>query len=329
MITPKKEIIVSGMRPTGLLHLGHYFGVLKNWVALQMEYQCYFFVANWHALTTEYSNVAGLKESSRQMVVDWLASGVDPAEVTLFIQSQVPEHAELHVLLSMLTPISWLERVPSYKELRTELSDKDLSTYGFLGYPLLQTADVAIYKANRVPVGQDQVAHIELSREVIRRFHFLYKKEIFPEPLPLLTKTAKFLGTDGRKMSKSYNNSIYLSDSPEVMTTKIKGAMTDPARQRRTDPGNPDVCPIFEYHKQVTDTATRAQIDSDCRVAGIGCVDCKKIMIKNLLDDMTPFRDKRAQVNLNEVDDLLSSGAKKARVTASQTLAEVSEVMGL
>lgn len=325
-----KEVVVSGMRPTGLLHLGHYFGVLKNWVELQNQYSCYFFVADWHSLTTEYQNVAGVQKAQFEMVVDWLASGVSPEKCIPFIQSHVPEHAELYLLLGMITPLGWLERVPSFKELQKELQGRELSTHGFLGYPLLQTSDVALYKAALVPVGEDQVAHIELAREVIRRFNFLYKMN-FPEPKSLLTKAAKILGTDGRKMSKSYQNCIYLSESEEEMNAKIKGHYTDPARQRKTDPGNPDICPIYDYHKLVTDSQTNGQINQDCRKAAIGCSDCKKILMKSLAQELKPFREKRQglQSNPKKVKEILSSGSEKARKVAGETLAEVSKAMGL
>lgn len=324
------KVIVSGMRPTGLLHLGHYFGVLQNWKKLQSDYDCYFFVADWHSLTTEYDNTEIVRNSIKEMVVDWLASGIDPNQVTLFIQSKVPEHAELHLLLSMITPIGWLERVPSYKDMKNELKHKDLSTYGFLGYPLLQTADVALYHANLVPVGQDQVAHIELSREVLRRFNFLYS-EIFPEPQALLTKTPKVPGLDGRKMSKSYNNSIYLSDSAEAVEKKIKQCLTDPARQRKTDKGNPEKCTVFDYHKQVTPSEKREEIIEACQNATIGCVDCKKILGQNLNDHLGEFREKRNQIiqDMDIVDDVMNQGAIKAGQIAKENLSQTKEVMGI
>lgn len=321
-------VIVSGMRPTGRLHLGHYFGVLKNWMELQEKSKCYFFVADWHSLTTEYAQVQAMGGYVREMVTDWLASGISPDKAVMFVQSHVPEHAELHVLLSMITPIGWLERVPSYKELQQELTGKDLSTYGFLGYPLLQAADVVIYKATGVPVGQDQVAHIELAREIVRRFNHLYR-DIFPEPAALLTKAAKLLGLDGRKMSKSYNNSVFLSDSAEESAAKFKGCMTDPARKRRTDAGNPDICPVFDYHKLVTSTETQAQINTDCRSAAIGCIDCKKILSAGLDKELAPFRERRASLDPKMVTDVLTSGSQKARATAAATMTEVREAMGL
>lgn len=325
-----KNVIVSGMRPTGRLHLGHYFGVLKNWIELQHQYDSYFFVADWHSLTTEYNNVAVVKQTMNDMVIDWLASGVDPNKATLFVQSWVPEHAELHLLLSMITPLGWLERVPSYKELQQELKNKDLSTYGFLGYPLLQTADVALYKANSVPVGQDQVAHIELSREILRRFNHLYG-DLFPEPKALLTKVPKVVGTDGRKMSKSYDNCIYLSDTLEEMNEKLKRHITDPARKLRSDPGNPKICPVFTYHSLVSSKEENQEITKGCTSASIGCIDCKKILMKNLEESLEEFRQKRQyyKERPKEVTDILKAGSEKASKIASQTLLEVKQVMGL
>lgn len=325
----KKGIIVSGMRPTGPLHLGHFFGVLENWSVLQKEQECYFFVADLHSLTTEYADTESIAEFTKQMVLNWLASGVDPEKVCLFVQSQVPEHAELHLILSMITPLSWLERVPSYKELRQSLTHKDLSTYGFLGYPLLQTADVILYKATGVPVGQDQAPHLELSREIVRRFNFFYKKEIFPEPQTLLTSVPKLLGLDGRKMSKSYDNCLYLSDTNEVLLQKILKCVTDPARKRRTDPGNPDVCPVYDYHKVVSSPAEQAEIAVECRRAGIGCVDCKKKLFGNLQTRLQPFQEKQKTVSEKLVNDVLHAGVTQARQKASQTLTEVKEVIGL
>lgn len=321
-----QEVVVSGMRPTGRLHIGHYFGVLKNWLTLQEKQKCYFFAADWHCLTTDYANVQIIHESLKDVVTNWLAAGVDPQKAVLFVQSHVPQHAELHLLLSMITPVSWLERVPSYKELKNELKEKDLSTYGFLGYPLLQTADVALYKATAVPVGQDQDAHIELSREVLRRFNFLYG-DFFPEPKTLLTQFPKVPGTDGRKMSKSYDNCIYLGDEVEVSNQKIMKCITDPHRIRRQDTGNPDVCTIFDYHKLVTSEETRSQIASDCRSASIGCVDCKKILIKNLNHELEPFREKRQSISASTVTEVLVDGAKKATQVASANMTAINAKM--
>ncbi len=326
----QKKRVVSGMRPTGKLHLGHYHGVLENWLKLQNDYECFFFVADWHSLTTEYANPSVIRESSRDILIDWLAAGLDPEKTALFIQSRVPEHAELHLLLSMITPISWLERVPSYKELKNELSDKDLSTYGFLGYPLLQTADVAIYQANVVPVGQDQLAHLELSREVLRRFNHLYG-ETFVQPQSLLTHAPKLLGTDGRKMSKSYGNAISLSEDLAVVEKKVLTMMTDPARKRRTDPGNPEICPVFDYHKIYTSPEEVAKIDQDCRSAAIGCIDCKKIFLKGLIPFLKEHQERRKKFEQAPklVDEIVEAGVAKARKVAQTNLALVYERMGL
>ncbi len=325
-----KKTVVSGMRPTGRLHLGHYLGVLKNWLKLQDEHPCYFFIADWHALTTEYANTEILKDSVEQIMLDWLAVGLDPEKSTLFLQSQVPEHAELQLLLGMMTPISWLERVPSYKELKQELKDRDLSTYGFLGYPLLQTADVAIYQAELVPVGQDQVAHLELSREIVRRFNHLYG-ETLKEPQSLLTEEAKVLGTDGRKMSKSYNNSIYLSEDEDSIRKKMMACLTDPARVRRTDPGDPELCPLFSYHKLFSSGDTIDQINEECRSAKIGCVDCKKIACENLLQYLKPIQQKRAELSEKKslVKAIMEAGSVKAKKIAEANLRKVYQAMGL
>ena len=325
-----EKIVVSGMRPTGKLHLGHYFGVLKNWIELQDQYRCFFFVADWHALTTEYQDPKVLRGASRDILLDWLAAGLDPNRCTLFLQSRVPEHAELHLLLSMLTPISWLERVPSYKELKNELQDRDLSTYGFLGYPLLQTADVAIYNGNYVPVGQDQVAHLELSREILRRFNHLYG-ETFVEPQPLLTPSPKVPGLDGRKMSKSYGNSIYLSDDEAALRKKMADAVTDPARIRKSDPGNPDVCNVFDYHKLFSPPETVSRVNVQCRAAEIGCVEDKKLATENLLAFLKPIQERRREFEAKPglVDEILSAGAAEARKVAQAKLQKVYEVMGL
>ncbi len=325
-----KKRVVSGMRPTGKLHLGHYLGVLKNWLKLQEDYECFFFVADWHSLTTEYENPAKVKDSTRDILIDWLAAGIDPNKATLFIQSRVPEHAELHLLLSMITPISWLERVPSYKELKNELKDRDLSTYGFLGYPLLQTADVAIYNANLVPVGQDQLAHLELSREIVRRFNHLYG-ETLVEPQSMLTESPKLLGTDGRKMSKSYENSIYLSEDLKSVEKKVLGMMTDPARQRRTDPGNPDICPVYDYHKIYSTAEEKQKINTECRSAAIGCVDCKKIFLSHLIPFLKEHQEKRKKFESHPeiLDEILAAGEKKARERAQKTLELVYKKMGI
>lgn len=319
------------MRPTGPLHWGNYFGALKNWVALQAEYDCFFFIADWHSLTTEYADPSKIREWSREVLLDWLAAGLDPDRSVLFLQSQIPEHAELHLLLSMMTPLGWLERVPSYKEMREELSSKDLNMYGFLGYPLLQSADILLYKPASVPVGEDQVAHIELTREIVRRFHFLYRKTIFPEPQPLLTPMPRVPGLDRRKMSKSYGNAIYLKDDPATIREKIMPAITDPARKRRQDPGNPDVCLIFDYHKLFSDDPTRAFVDLECRRAGIGCVDDKKLLLERIESVMGPIRERRAQwaQEGKKLEQIFVRGGTQARAVAQSTMAEVRAVMGL
>jgi tryptophanyl-tRNA synthetase len=388
------------MRPTGQLHLGHLHGVLNNWIKLQHQYKCYFFVADWHALTTEYDNTSIIAKNVWDMVIDWLAVGINPSEATLFIQSKVPEHAELHLLLSMFTPLSWLERVPTYKDQQQKLQNKDLATYGFLGYPLLQSADILIYKAGLVPVGEDQVAHVEFTREVARRFNHFYGREpdfeekvteairklgkkhskiykdlrkryqeqgdaealntaqallenqhnislgdkkrllgylegetktILPEPEPLLTAIAKMPGLDGQKMSKSYRNTIALRESPTLIENKLRTMPTDPARGRRTDPGDPDKCPVWSFHKIYSDDQVQTWVQNGCRSAGIGCIECKQPIIASILTELAPIRE-RAQSYLEEPDSvqaILSEGCEKARDTARDTLEEVREVMGL
>lgn len=330
-MSQKQEVIVSGMRPTGNLHLGHFHGVIENWLQLQKQHDCYFFVADLHALTTEYQNPGQLRENTQNMILDWLAFGLDPQQAQVFVQSEISEHAELHLLLSMITPLGWLERVPSYKELKNELKDKDLNNYGFLGYPVLQASDVALYGASKVPVGQDQVAHLELAREIIRRFNFLYNKDVFVECTALLTKESKLLGLDGRKMSKSYNNSLYLSDPEEEIRKKIKTAVTDPARVKKTDPGNPEICNVYTYHKIYSDQNTCSEIASACTKAEIGCVQCKSKVADNIVNFLKPFQEKRITFEKDPdfVKDLISSGSKKAREKAQIKLNEVKEVMGL
>ncbi len=326
----KKQRVVSGMRPTGKLHLGHYHGVLENWLKLQDQYECFYFVADWHSLTTEYADPKVIKNSVREILIDWLAMGIDPNRSTIFVQSRIPEHAELFLLFSMIAPISWLERVPSYKELKNELKDRDLSTLGFLGYPLLQTADVAIYQANIVPVGQDQVAHLELSREIVRRFNFLYG-DTFVEPQSMLTPSPKLLGTDGRKMSKSYHNCIYLSDPIPEVEKKIMAMMTDPARKRRQNPGNPEVCPLFDYQKIYSPKEVTDKIDRECRTAAIGCVDDKKILLSKLIPFLKEHQEKRKKFEKNPklLDEIVEAGAKKARKIAQETLELVYQRMGI
>jgi len=392
--------VLSGMRPTGQLHLGHYHGVLKNWLTLQNEYECFFFVADWHALTTEYEDPHVISESVWDMVIDWLAVGVDPGAAKIFIQSRVPEHAELHLLLSMCTPLSWLERVPSYKDQQLKLSNKDLTTYGFLGYPLLQTADILIYKAGNVPVGEDQVAHVELSREVARRFNFLYGREagfeekaeaaarkmgkknnrlyndlrknyqeqgdgqalekaraliegqqnisigdrerlmgylegggkvILPEPQALLTPTSKLLGLDGQKMSKSYGNTISLRESPASVEEKIKKMPTDTNRVRREDPGDPNRCPVWSLHEVYSNDEVKDWVQTGCRTAGIGCLDCKGPLIDSILKEQSPIRERAReyQEDTETVHGIISDGCEAAREIARETIVEVKQAMGL
>ncbi|MFL6712988.1 MAG: tryptophan--tRNA ligase [Sulfurifustis sp.] len=392
--------VLSGMRPTGPLHLGHYHGVLKNWVRLQNEYECYFFVADWHALTTDYEDTQGLEENVWNMVIDWLAAGVDPNYATIFLQSRVPQHAELHTLLSMITPLSWLERVPSYKDQQEQLKDKDLSTYGFLGYPLLQSADILIYRASYVPVGEDQVPHVELTREVARRFNHLYGREpgyqqraeeaiqklgkknaklyrelreaytergdrdalerahgllerqknislgdkerlygylegggkiILPEPQPLLTPAAKMPGLDGRKMSKSYGNAIYLRDDPKQIEAKLRTMPTDPARVRRSDPGDPDKCPVWEFHKVYSDDKTKAWEREGCTTAGIGCLECKQPVIDAVMAELAPIQARASEFARDPatIRTIVADGTRRARDVADATLGEVRGAMGL
>ena len=324
-----RKRVLSGMRPTGRLHMGHLFGALDNWRKLQEIYDCFFFIADWHALTTDYADPSKVKEFTTEVVLDWLAAGLDPKKATFFVQSRVPEHAELHLLFSMFTPLAWLERVPTYKEQREQITDKDLSTYGFLGYPLLQAADILIYKAHYVPVGVDQVPHVELTREVARRFNFLYENVLL-EPEALLTEFPKIPGTDGRKMSKSYDNAIFLSDPPETVTAKIKPMITDPVRQRRKDPGNPELCPVFDLHKVFTPEAERkGVIVPGCTSAGIGCLDCKAILLKHALPVLTPVFERRTELakNPDAVRAILDEGATRARVAAGQTLQDVKAAM--
>lgn len=392
--------VLSGMRPTGQLHLGHYHGVLKNWVQLQHEYECFFFVADWHALTTSYEDTRVISATVYDLVVDWLSVGINPGEATLFIQSRVPEHAELHLLLSMITPISWLERVPTYKDQQEKLRERDLSTYGFLGYPLLQSADILIYRAGNVPVGEDQVAHIELSREVARRFNYLYGREsgfeekaeaavaklgkrnarlyhdlrkryqeggdlealeraqafleaqqnialgdrerllgylegggkvILPEPQALLTPESRMPGLDGEKMSKSYDNTIGLREAPESVRTKLRTMPTDPARVRRTDPGDPAKCPVWKFHEIYSPEDVKQWVQNGCRSAGIGCLDCKQPIIDAVLKEQAPIRE-RSEEFLNDPDTvraIIDEGCEAARSAARETLDEVREAMNL
>lgn len=318
------------MRPTGKLHLGNLHGALTNWKRLQEEYECFFFVADWHALTSEYQETNFIKEFIWEMLIDWLSVGLDPNKSTLFIQSKLPEHAELHLIFSMITPIPWLERNPTYKEQIKELVEKDLNTYGFLGYPVLQAADILIYKANFVPVGVDQLPHVEITREIARRFNYLYK-EVFPIPEPILTEMPKILGIDGRKMSKSYHNAIYLSDPPKVIREKTLQMFTDKTRLRKTDPGHPDICNVFSFHKLYTSPEKVSQIEEDCKKARIGCVECKKLLAENLIKGLAPIQEKRQyyQEHLEELKDIIDAGIKKARSVATTTLEEAKEAIGI
>ena len=392
--------VLSGMRPTGALHLGHYHGVLKNWVRLQHEFECLFFVADWHALTTHYDTPEIIEKNTWDMAIDWLAAGVDPSQATIFIQSRVPQHAELHLLLSMITPLGWLERVPTYKDQQEKLSDKDLSTYGFLGYPLLQSADILIYRANRVPVGEDQVPHIEFTREIARRFNHVYGREagfeqkaeaaikklgakraklyrelrtsflekgdaqalqaaralleqaqnlalgdrerlfgylegggrvILTEPQALLTEASKMPGIDGQKMSKSYDNTIGLRDEPDIITKKIRTMPTDPARVKRTDPGDPEKCPVWQLHLVYSDDKRKQWVQEGCRSAGIGCLECKQPVIDSVLAELKPMRE-RAQRYLDDptlVRSIIADGGEKAQKLAEETMRDVRGVMGL
>jgi tryptophanyl-tRNA synthetase len=325
-----KKRIVSGMRPTGNIHLGHLHGALDNWRSLQSDYECFFFIADWHALTSEYTDTGIIKESIFDIITDWISIGLDPGQCTFFIQSNIKEHAELHLILSMITPLPWLERNPTYKEQLKEMSHKDLYTYGFLGYPVLQAADILMYKADAVPVGEDQAPHVELTREIARRFNNLYKK-IFPEPATLLAPTSKILGLDRRKMSKSYNNAIYLVDSDKEILSKTAEMITDPQRARRTDPGNPEICNVFSFHEIYSPEATVKQIEQDCRNAKIGCVDCKKIMAQNLCSALAPVRAKRKELesDIKKVEDIIENGNNRARSIAGGTMSEVKEAVGI
>ena len=322
-MTVKKRIL-SGMRPTGPLHLGNLHGALANWVNMQEQYDCFFFIADWHALTSDYEDTGHISEYARNMLIDWLSAGLLPDKSTLFIQSHIKEHAELFLVLSMITPVPWLERNPTYKDQIVQLSNKDLSTFGFLGYPVLQAADIIMYKAYGVPVGVDQVPHVEITREIARRFNHFYG-EVFPEPESILTQTPKILGIDRRKMSKSYNNAIFLSDSPDEIAAKVSKMLTDPQRARKSDPGDPDVCNVYEFHKLYSDNQTVERINRDCRTAEIGCVECKEIMARNLINALEPMREKRAyyEDRPHLVDEIIVDGCEKARKVARKTMTEV------
>jgi len=323
-----RKRVLSGMQPSGLLHLGNLLGALDNWKALQEQYDCYFFVADWHALSTNYADTSRIKEFTRELLIDWLAAGIDPQRATVFVQSRIPEHAILYLLLSMIVPIRWLERNPTYKEKREELKERDLSTYGFLGYPVLQAADILLYKPDYVPVGKDQLPHLELTRELARRFNSLYRP-VFPEPQEHLTKFPKVLGTDGRKMSKSYGNTINLSDSEPVLRQKLKTMVTDPARVKRTDPGNPDVCPVFDFHKIFSPVAVIERVNRECRTAEIGCIDCKTLVADAMVQRLTPIWEGRKKLTAkpDQVEEIVRDGSKRAQAVSHQTLEEVKEAM--
>jgi tryptophanyl-tRNA synthetase len=367
MTTPSKKRVLSGMRSTGKLHLGNYVGALENWVRMQEQYDCFFFIADWHALTTDYADTSRLKENSVDVLLDWLAAGLDPAKCVMFIQSHVPAHAELHLLLSMITPLGWLERVPTYKEQKENIKGKDLDTYGFLGYPVLQSADILIYKADVVPVGEDQVAHVELTREIARRFNafyayaqpvvaetavltqqqrdlvissgteitpdtdYIFPRTVFPEPQALLTPAPRLPGTDGRKMSKSYGNAVMLTDPEPIVRQKLKTMVTDPARVRRTDPGNPDVCPVGDLHKIFSSKETMAKVYQGCRSAAIGCIECKNWAADAIVKILNPMQERRKKYEDNPrlAWDILEAGSARAREVAGATMDEVRKAMGL
>jgi len=326
--------VVSGMRPTGRLHLGHYQGAVKNWIEISRKAECFFFSADWHALTSEYKDTSNIAEAQREMFADWIAAGLDPERCTLFIQSHVKQHAELYLLLGMVAPLGWLERVPTYKEQQEQLKEKDLNTYGFLGYPVLQTADVALYGGDAVPVGQDQVSHLELARELVRKFNFHFgtpQKPVLVEPHPYLTDVPKILGLDGRKMSKSYGNAIELGEDPQSARKRVMVAVTDPARKRRHDPGHPEVCPIYWLHRAYSSPERVELVDRECRSAGIGCVDCKKMLLESLIPALEKHRAARAELDRTpgRVEELVQLGTRKASGVAEQTMAAVRDAVKL
>ena len=325
-----KKRILSGMRPTGRLHLGHLVGALDNWVKLQEQYECFFMVADWHALMSEYENTKDLKEYAIDNVIDWIACGIKPSESTIFIQSHVKEHLELYMAFSLITPLGLLERCPTYKEQLREVKNRDLSTYGFLGYPVLQAADILLYKAEVVPVGEDQLPHLELTRQIVRKFKHIYKKEIFPEPEALLTQDKRLLGLDGRKMSKSYNNYIALSEEPESIRKKVQNMFTDPARVKITDPGHPEKCNVHNYYA-VFAPLRKQEIDERCRKAQIGCTECKKELSSLLIKFLEPIQEKRNKLieNKEEILHILDAGEKKAQAVASSTMEEVKKLLNI
>ncbi len=318
------------MQPSGQLHLGNYVGALANWVRLQETHDCFYMVADWHAVSTNYAETDRIKRYTREMLIDWLAAGLDPARSTIFVQSKVPEHAVLHLLLSMIVPVPWLERNPTYKEQQEQLASRDLTTYGFLGYPVLQSADILLYRADEVPVGQDQLPHLELTREIARRFNHVYRG-VFQEPKALLTEAPKLPGTDGRKMSKSYNNAIFLSDPEPTVREKLRTMVTDPARKRRSDPGNPEVCPVFDLHKIFSPTPTIQRINVECRTAAIGCLDCKALVADAIVNRFKPIWEKRAALAADptSIDRVVREGTEHAQSVARETLASVNDAMHL
>lgn len=320
--------VLSGMQPSGRLHLGNLLGALDNWRTLQEDNECFFFVADWHALSTNYEDTSQLQAFIHELLIDWLATGIDPERATVFIQSHVPEHAILNLLLSMITPVPWLERNPTYKEKQEQIEGRDLSTHGFLGYPVLQAADILLYKADAVPIGKDQLPHLELTREIARRFNSLYTP-VLVEPKELLTKFPKVIGTDGRKMSKSYGNTINLSDSEPEVRQKLKTMVTDPARVRRKDPGNPEICPVYDFHKIYSTTAILDQVNKECRTAEIGCIDCKTFVADSMVERLAPIWESRKTLEANpkRLEDVVQSGCQRATKVSRQTLAEVKDAM--
>jgi tryptophanyl-tRNA synthetase len=330
MIKEKKKVVLSGVRPTGPAHLGNFAGAMRNWLLLQDKYKCFYSIVTWHALSSEYQNSKVIRGYTFEMAVDLLSLGLDPEKCVIFVQSEIKEHAELHLLLSMITPLPWVERVPTFKEMQKEMEDKDLNTYGYLGYPVLQAADILIYKAEVVPVGEDQAPHLELGREIARRFNRLFG-EVFPEPQMLLTETPRLDGTDGRKMSKSFGNAIYLKDPPEVIREKISTMMTDTRRKRRSDAGEPTDCPVFTLHSAFVEKEKREKLARECRRAGIGCLDCKTVVIESLIRILTPYWKKRAEYEKNpaQVWETLEEGNRQARTVAQKTMEEVRAAIGL
>jgi tryptophanyl-tRNA synthetase len=330
MSEEKKKTVFSGIRPTGPAHLGNYAGAMRNWVHLQDKYKCFYSIVTWHALSSEYQNSKVIKEYTLEMAIDLLSIGLDPKKCVLFVQSDVKEHAELHLLLSMITPLPWVERVPTFKDMQKELADRDINTYGYLGYPVLQTADIILYKADIVPVGEDQAAHLELAREITRRFNRLFG-EVFPEPQIMLTETPRLAGTDGRKMSKSFGNAIYLKDRPEVIRAKIAPMVTDTRRKRRSDAGEPNDCPAFTLHQAFVEKERQQELAKACRTAGIGCLECKKVVIESLIRLFEPYREKRAKLEGDPdfVWGILKQGNARARKTAQKTMAAVRSAIGI